>query len=85
MVTLRQNASVVPILQVDPTRTLVFTGGMLAGGQATGETSQNIPGDDGIAAGMAHFELRTPTSVVVTRGRSSATAFITMYVVELEP
>lgn len=85
VVTLRQNSSDVPILQVDPTRTLVFTGGMLAGGQATGETSQNIAGDDSIATGMAHFELRTPTNVVVTRGRSSATAFITMYVVELEP
>ncbi|MDP3152010.1 MAG: hypothetical protein Q8N23_05035 [Archangium sp.] len=85
VLTLRNNSFDVAIGAVDVTRTLVFAGGMLAGGQASGETSQNNAGDDGIGAGMARFELDSPTSVRVTRGRSNASAFITMYVVELEP
>ena len=85
VVTPQNNSFDVVIGAVDLTRTLVFAGGMLAGGQSSGETSQNNSGDDGIGAGMARFELDSPTNVRVTRGRSSATAFITMYVVELEP
>lgn len=70
---------------VDPTRTLVFAGGQMAGGQSSGETSVDNQGDDSIGQAQARFELNTGTLLRVTRGRSQATGAVTLYVVELEP
>ena len=84
-VNLQNNSIDMTIAAVDTTRTLVFAGGQMGGGQATGETSVDNSGDDSIGQAQARFDLTTPTSVRVTRGRSQSTGIVTFYVVELEP
>ena len=56
VVPLNNSSFSVTIGSVDPTRTLVFAGGQVAGGQATGETSLNNSGDDTIGPAMARFK-----------------------------
>ena len=83
--TLQNNSIDLTIAAVDPTRTIVFAGGQMAGGQSTGETAVDNNGDDSIGQAQARFDLTGPTSVKVTRGRSQSTGIVTFYVVELEP
>lgn len=83
--TLNQNQMDLTIAQVDPTRTLVFAGGQMVGGQASGETSNDNNGNDGLGQATARFDLVSETLLRVTRGRSQANATITFYLVELEP
>jgi hypothetical protein len=82
---LQNNSQDVVISQVDTTRTLVFAGGQAAGGQASGETDYNNQGSGSLGVGTARFDLLSPTTVRVTRGRSSGDATVMMYVLELEP
>jgi hypothetical protein len=70
---------------VDPTRTLVFAGGTMASGQATGETAWDNGGNDEIGDVMATFELLNGTQARVTRAETFSTAQFTLYVVEFEP
>jgi hypothetical protein len=74
----------VTIASVDTTRTLVFSGGQMAAGQATGETSADTANDDTIGTAVARFELINDTTVRVTKGHQGSGTF-TFYVVELEP
>ena len=83
--TLQNNSVDRTIAAVDPTRTIVFAGGQMGGGQSTGETAVDNSGDDSIGQAQARFDLTSATSVRVTRGRSQSTGIVTFYVVELEP
>jgi hypothetical protein len=84
-VTNGNNSTDVPISSVDTTRSVVFSGGQMAGGQATGETSVDNSGDDSLGPAVARFDLINDTTVRVTRGRGQGTGTFTFYVVELEP
>jgi hypothetical protein len=84
-VTITGSTADVAILAVDTTRTLVFSGGQQAGGQATGETAVDNTNDDAVGTGMARFDLVDATTVRVTRGRNQSTGTFTFYAVELEP
>ena len=84
-VTLTGSSLDVPIVAVDATRTLVFSGGQAPGGQATGETALDNANEDNIGPVLARFELLSNTLVRVTRGRNQSTGTFTFYVVELEP
>ncbi|MDP1825579.1 MAG: hypothetical protein Q8L48_20130 [Archangium sp.] len=84
-VTLAGSTTDVTILPVDTTRTLVFSGGQQAGGQASGETAVDNNNDDAIGPGIARFDLIDATTVRVTRARNQSTGTFTFYAVELEP
>ena len=84
-VTLPGDSLDVPIVSVDTTRSLIFSGGQVSGGQATGETSGDNTNEDNIGIAMARFDFASDTLVRVTRGRNQATGIFTFYVVELEP
>lgn len=84
-VNLQNNSVDLTIASVDTTRTLVFAGGQMSGGQSTGETAVDNTNDDSIGQAQARFDLTSATTVRVTRGRSQSTGIVTFYVVELEP
>ena len=73
----------VTIAPVDTSRTLVFSGSQMAGGQGAGETDH----DGGARFTQAAFELvlTDATTVTVSRAESTAAAIITFYVAELLP
>ena len=83
--TLTGNSTDVTISSVDTTRTVVFSGGQMAGGQATGETAVDNSGDDAVGPGLARFELINDITVRVTRGRNQSSGTFTFYVMEIEP
>jgi hypothetical protein len=79
-----QSQATQPISTVDPTRTLVFSGGMMAAGLATGETAYDTTGSDKIGDSVATFSL-SANAVTLNRGDNNATSLFTFYVVQFEP
>ncbi len=73
----------VTINPVDPSRTLVFSGSQLAGGQGAGET--NHDGTFRFTEALFRTVLTNATTVTVTRDDASSAATITFYVAELVP
>lgn len=72
-----------PIIAVDPTRTLVFASGQMQSGQAGGETS--YAADDIVGTSLGWHALTAPTSLSVTRGATGGTAQWFSTVLQLEP
>lgn len=72
----------VAVSPVDVTRTVVFSGTMLAGG-AAGETDDAV--DSFVNEATAQFQLTAADTVTVTRASATSTAVFTFYVVELVP
>lgn len=73
----------VTISPVDTSRTVVFAGTMLGGGQAVGETDDIATSY--INEASAQFQLTASDTVTVTRAAATSTAVFTFYVVELVP
>ncbi|MDP3158175.1 MAG: hypothetical protein Q8N23_36220 [Archangium sp.] len=73
----------VTISPVDTSRTLVFSGSQLAGGQGAGET--NHDGVFRFTEALFRTVLTNATTVTVTRDDASSAALITFYVAELVP
>jgi hypothetical protein len=73
------------ITSIDTTRTLVFSGGMMASGLATGETAHNVAGNDDIGDSVALFQLINDSRVTLVRGDNNATSTFTWYAVQFEP
>lgn len=73
----------VTISPVDPSRTLVFSGSQLSGGQGAGETTHG--GTFRFTEAIFRTVLTDATTVTVTREEASSSALITFYVAELVP
>lgn len=83
-VTLTSTTATQTITAVDPTRALVFSGGMMTSGLATGESANTNSGTDQIGDALASFELAA-SQVTVRRAGATAAATFTFYVVQLQP
>jgi hypothetical protein len=75
--------NLVSITPVDTSRTIVFSGSQMAGGQGVGETDHD--GFFRFTEGAFQLVLTNSNTVTVTRAETTSTAIVTFYVAELLP
>jgi hypothetical protein len=76
-------SATVTISPIDTSRTMVFSGSQMAGGQGAGETDHD--GTSRFTEAAFQLVLTDATTVTVTRAENTSAAIVTFYVAELLP